>query len=120
MSCRLAATSRLAAALHTPPPQAARLKYPAEPFQILPVACIICAQAARLKYLAESFQIPVLVTNQVTTRIGGDGGGGGGGQQGQLQARRGVLPPAARCSAMRRAAVALHPRYAFDAAGVAR
>jgi hypothetical protein len=34
-------------------------------------------QASRLKYLAETFSIPVLVTNQVTTRIGGGGGGGG-------------------------------------------
>lgn len=32
-------------------------------------------QASRLKYLAEAFSIPVLVTNQVTTRIGGGGGG---------------------------------------------
>lgn len=42
-------------------------------------------QASRLKYLAEAFQIPVLVTNQVTTRIGGDASGGGDGAQGQLQ-----------------------------------
>lgn len=33
-------------------------------------------QASRLKFLAESFRIPVLVTNQVTTAIGGRGGGG--------------------------------------------
>lgn len=44
-------------------------------------------QASRLKYLAEAFQIPVLVTNQVTTRIGDAGGGGDGAQQGQLQVR---------------------------------
>ncbi|PNW88342.1 hypothetical protein CHLRE_01g025300v5 [Chlamydomonas reinhardtii] len=34
--------------------------------------------AASLKALAESLRIPVLVTNQVTTRIGGGGGGGPG------------------------------------------
>ncbi|KAI7845396.1 hypothetical protein COHA_001101 [Chlorella ohadii] len=48
-------------------------------------------QASRLKYLAEAFQIPVLVTNQVTTRIGGDTGGGAGAQQGQLQAALGTM-----------------------------
>jgi RAD51-like protein 1 len=35
-------------------------------------------QASRLKYLAESFGIPVLVTNQVTTQMGGSGGEGRG------------------------------------------
>lgn len=58
----------------------------------MPAGSIHCLvnllQASRLKYLAEAFQIPVLVTNQVTTRIGGDASGGGdGAQQGQLQVR---------------------------------
>lgn len=43
--------------------------------------------AAKLKRLAEAFRIPILVTNQVTTRFGsvnggGSGGGGGGGGNG--------------------------------------
>ncbi|KAI3430763.1 hypothetical protein D9Q98_009175 [Chlorella vulgaris] len=48
-------------------------------------------QASRLKYLAETFHIPVLVTNQVTTHIGGSFGGGSTGGGGHLTAALGTL-----------------------------
>jgi len=49
-------------------------------------------QASQLKYIAEAFTIPVLVTNQVTTAMGGRGAGAGNGQgEGHLMAALGPM-----------------------------
>eukprot|EP00118_Oscarella_pearsei_P016478 m.157852 g.157852 ORF g.157852 m.157852 type:complete len:383 (+) comp38715_c1_seq14:94-1242(+) len=55
---------------------------------------VLAHQAAMLKDLAEAFQIPVILTNQITTKLDGEqGGGGSGGSTGAVTAALGPVWP---------------------------